>query len=102
VVGSHKDSVGRNNGSKGGCTGGICGFSLDPASGQLTALPGNPFATRAPLASAVFDPSGKFIFGICGTAICVYAPDPVTGVPKLAPASPFDTGVVPESIVVLN
>ena len=87
----------------GGCTGGICGFSLDPTNGQLTALPGSPFATAAALSSLVFDPSGKFLFCICGTAACVYAPDPVTGVPKLTPASPFAlSGLSLEAIVALN
>jgi len=86
----------------GGCAGGMCGFSLDPNNGQLTALPGSPFATGAALSSLVFDPSGKFLFCVCGTAICVYVPDPVTGVPKLAPTSPVVLGVTVESIVVTN
>jgi 6-phosphogluconolactonase len=87
----------------GGCTGGMCAFSLDPSNGPLTALPGSPFATSAALSSLVFDPSGRFLICICGSAICVYALDPATGVPKLAPEGPFALGGVSfESVGILN
>lgn len=87
--------------ASGGCTGGLCTFSLDPIQGLLTALPGSPFPTGASPSSLVFDPSGKFALDICAAAICVYTLDSATGVPKLAPASPFTiTGIVPQSIVV--
>jgi 6-phosphogluconolactonase (cycloisomerase 2 family) len=87
----------------GACTGGICAFSLDAATGVLTALAGNPFATGTSPTSLVLDPSGKFAFAICAESICVYELNPTTGTPNLTPASPFTiTNIVPLSILVTN
>ncbi len=87
----------------GGCAGGICGFSLDPTQGALTALAGSPFPTGVRPSALIIDPSGRFALGICAAAVCVYTLDPVTGTPRLAPGSPFAIkGVIPASIFVAN
>ncbi len=69
-------------------------FSINPASGALTAAAGSPFPTTTSIPVAVH-PSGKFLYldgyGLSGNGIAVYSVDGVSGALRAVAGSPFRT-----------
>jgi len=77
-----------------GDDGGLAGYSIDAASGALTAMPGSPFAIGGVPNSVAIDASGKFlmvsIFPLGGGShLAVFSIDPGTGALTSVPGSPF-------------
>jgi 6-phosphogluconolactonase (cycloisomerase 2 family) len=75
----------------------ISGFSVDPASGVLTAVPGSPFVP--PQAGSVvgfsIHPSGNFLYaasGLAANGILAWSIDPNSGALSPLPDSPFASG----------
>jgi 6-phosphogluconolactonase (cycloisomerase 2 family) len=65
-----------------GGAGSVSGFTIDPASGSLTAMAGSPFpAGNGPTALTV-DPTGRFVYVVnsFGASLSAYAVQPTTGV----------------------
>jgi 6-phosphogluconolactonase (cycloisomerase 2 family) len=75
----------------------ISGFSVDPASGTLTAVPGSPFVPSQPGSVVGFSihPSGNFLYaasGLAANGILAWSIDPNSGALSPLPDSPFATG----------
>lgn len=66
-------------------------FRLDPISGELTPVPGSPFATHAMSPFSVsFHPSGRFVYlGARFSGVAAFAFDENSGVVTSVPGSPF-------------
>ncbi|MGB5938209.1 MAG: beta-propeller fold lactonase family protein, partial [Rhodanobacter sp.] len=77
--------------------GSISGYTIDPATGSLTAMPGSPFTAGVSAGSSVH-PSGKFVYALNANAgeVKVFAIDSATGAP-LVPGSTVATGAPPLS-----
>jgi 6-phosphogluconolactonase (cycloisomerase 2 family) len=75
---------------------GILGWSVDPSTGALTALPGSPFQPGAVSFGGTFDPGGKFFYASAGAAggITGFSVDPNTGGLTPLSGSPFVAGSV--------
>ncbi len=80
----------------------IRGFSIDAATGTLTALPGPPVATGLAPTIPIPDPTGKFLYlstrgaaAIEPPRISVYAADNVTGALMEIADSPYDLSTPP-------
>jgi 6-phosphogluconolactonase (cycloisomerase 2 family) len=81
-----------------GFDGGVAAYSIDSASGALTAVPGAPFDVGGVPTSVTIDASGKFMIvtiyaRLGGTppvnCLAVLSIDPGTGALSLVPGSPF-------------
>jgi 6-phosphogluconolactonase len=75
-----------------GAGGGLAAYSIDAASGALTAVPGSPFDIGGTPSSFAIDASGKFlivsIFPLGGgSRLAVFAIDPATGALTSVPGS---------------
>ena len=77
--------------------GGVDAFSIDSATGELTAVPGSPFSVGGAPGSVAIDVSGRFlIVGLTprpemgpGGCLAVLSIDPGTGALKAVSGSPF-------------
>jgi 6-phosphogluconolactonase len=67
----------------------ISGYAIDPSTGELTAMPGSPFATGNDPASAVVTPGGKFVYVTVTTGLLAYSADPSSGALSPLSASPY-------------
>lgn len=73
----------------------VYAYTIDAASGGLTAIPGSPFAAGENPASAAVDVSGRFLFvannanTAHGNSVSAFSIDPDTGVLTAVPGSPF-------------
>jgi 6-phosphogluconolactonase len=86
--------------------GSVAGYTIDPTTGSLTAVPGSPFpGGTIPIGLAV-DPQGQFVFTAntsywlsdpAGT-VSAYMIDALTGALIAAPGSPFAAGQGPTSV----
>jgi 6-phosphogluconolactonase len=80
-----------------GKDGGVAAYSIDAASGALTAVPGSPFSVGGVPNSVAIDASGKFLIvsisprlgGPPGNCLAVLSIDPGTGALSPVPGSPF-------------
>jgi len=80
-----------------GDDGGVAAYSIDAASGALTAVPGSPFSVGGVPNSVAIDASGKFLIvstsprlgGPPGNCLAVLSIDPGTGALTPVPGSPF-------------
>jgi 6-phosphogluconolactonase (cycloisomerase 2 family) len=87
-------------------TGSVAGYTIDTATGSLTAVPGSPFlGGMVPVGLAV-DPKGQFVFianqgswsnNFAGT-VSAFTIDANTGVLSPVPGSPFAAGLEPTSV----
>ena len=86
------------------------GYSIDPASGAMTEMPGSPFAAGENPASVAVEASGRFLFvgnvgglsisgGEASVGVAVYSINPDTGVPTEVAGSPFATASNPAFLV---
>jgi 6-phosphogluconolactonase (cycloisomerase 2 family) len=71
--------------------GDVSGYTIDAATGALTAMAGSPFLSRSGALSIALAPSGKFGYvGAGGGAqITAFSINPTTGVPTVVKGSPF-------------
>jgi 6-phosphogluconolactonase (cycloisomerase 2 family) len=77
-----------------GTDGGVAAFSIDPTSGELTAVPGSPFSVGGVPNAVAIDASGRFLIvgllgGGPGNCLAVLTIDPGTGTLTAVPGSPF-------------
>lgn len=74
------------------------GFSMDPVTGALTAIPGTPFALPNTSGNFSFHPSGNFVYmaNSGGTSIDAYSIDRATG--QLAAAGSIQTCINPTTV----
>lgn len=92
-------------GGEGG--GGVAAYSIDAASGGLSAVPGSPFSVGGIPGAAAIDASGKFLIvstspvggGAAGNCLAVLSIDPGTGALAPVPGSPFGPFQTCESVV---
>lgn len=79
----------------------VYGYTIDAASGGLTAIAGSPFTTGENPVSAVVDVSGRFLFvannanTANGNSVSAFSIDPDTGVLTAVPGSPFAASPFP-------
>jgi len=80
-----------NNGS-----GNVSGFSINPTTGFLTPIPGNPVAVGPSPAQVGLTPNGKFAYipNSSGRQIAAFTIDPASGALTPIPGSPFATPFV--------
>jgi hypothetical protein len=83
---------------------GISGFTIDPASGALTPVAGQPFFTGPNATSVTVDPSGKFVYvaeaGGTTVNLSAYTIDPASGALTPIAGSPYFAGAGPVSVTV--
>ena len=80
-----------------GDDGGVAAYSIAPASGELTAVPGSPFDAGGVPSSLTIDASGRFLIvsilprlgGQGANCLAVLSIDPGTGALTSVPGSPF-------------
>ena len=80
-----------------GSDGGLAAYSIDAASGALSAVPGSPFAVGGVPNSVAIDASGRFLIVSTfpregeapGNCLAVFSIDPDTGALTSVPGSPF-------------
>ncbi len=83
----------------------ISAYSIDQASGLLTAVPGSPFAVESSAVSpycVTIDPFSRFVYVVNTTSnnISAFTINSSTGALTLVPGGPFATGGNPNSIIV--
>lgn len=78
-------------------------FSINPGTGELTEVPGSPFAT-ANASSSEFNPAGTFLYSAAGNnGLAVHSIDPLTGFLTPIAGSPFTVPGRQDAVrVVLN
>lgn len=81
----------------------VFGFSIDPASGALTAITGSPFQWDAIPTSITIDPAGEFLYSSNGGSnnVSAYSINTTTGVLTEVAGSPFASGTGP-GLVTIN
>jgi len=72
----------------------VSGYTINPATGALTAIAGSPFAAGVVPLSVAVDPSGKFAYVVNADSSNVsgYTINPATGALMPIPGSPFTVG----------
>lgn len=80
----------------------ISAYSLNPLTGELTALAGSRVAAGTHPAGIAIDPSKRFLFVANGDSndISVYSLNATTGIPTQILASPFSANLGPGAMVV--
>ncbi len=85
----------------------VSAFTIDSATGALTAVAGSPFATGDPAMAIAVDPTGKFLYAstrnaspCCSSGIAAFTIDPSSGVLTAMPHSPFAAGAFLQQLVV--
>jgi sugar lactone lactonase YvrE len=80
----------------------VSAYTIDPATGALTAIPGSPFSAGADPVSVAVDPSGKFVYvanNAVGNIVSGFTIDP-TGALTVIAGSPFSAGKQPNWVAV--
>jgi len=79
----------------------VLGFSVDPSTGALTALPGSPFSVPQDPSELFMHPSGNFLYiaDLNNNAIDGYAIS-ANGTLSAVPGSPFAGGTEPQTLTV--
>ncbi len=70
----------------------VDGFTIDPATGLLTFIPGSPFTGGYPGEGLAVDPLGKYVYAGNRTGIAMYTINNTTGVLTEVAGSPFLVG----------
>jgi probable HAF family extracellular repeat protein len=84
----------------------VSGFLLNPANGQLSAVPGSPFATgKSGSTSVAVDPAGRFLYVTNpfpgDNNVVAFSIDCASGRLVRLPGSPFAAGEQPSSIAIV-
>jgi 6-phosphogluconolactonase (cycloisomerase 2 family) len=79
-------------------------FTIDAASGQLTAVTNSPFSQNAGDLFSLIDTTGNYLYigGQSANGITGYTYDANNGTPKAITGSPFSTGVPPGKMVIVR
>jgi YVTN family beta-propeller protein len=80
----------------------VSAYTIDPATGALTAIPGSPFSAGADPVSVAVDPSGKFVYvanNAVGNIVSGFTIDP-SGALTVIAGSPFSAGKQPNWVAV--
>jgi 6-phosphogluconolactonase len=79
----------------------ITGYTIDPATGNLTALASAPLAAPGCPEYAAIHPSSQFVYvsNETGASVGAYAVDPQTHALTAVPGSPFAVGLRPTAVV---
>jgi len=82
--------------------GAVSAFSIDAATGALTAVPGSPFGASGTPTSVVATPDDRFVYAtdFTNSKVTGYAADLATGALALVPGSPFLGANSPVAITV--
>jgi 6-phosphogluconolactonase len=78
-------------------------FSIDSATGALSAVPGNPFSTMiSPLGFMTIDPTGKFLYASnpLEKEVAAFSINATSGTLTAVPGSPFSLGGNPTSVAI--
>jgi 6-phosphogluconolactonase (cycloisomerase 2 family) len=80
----------------------VSAYTINPATGSLTAIANSAFASGTRPMSVAVDPSGKFAYvaNSGSNNVSAYAIDVITGALTPVPNSPFAAGTYPQSVVV--
>jgi 6-phosphogluconolactonase len=80
----------------------VSAYSINPATGALTAVPGSPFATGMNPWHVVGDPTGRFAYVANANSnnVSAFTIDAATGALSAIPGSPFAAGSYPKSLAV--
>jgi YVTN family beta-propeller protein len=80
----------------------VSGYTINPATGALTAIVGSPFAAGDSPYFVAVDSSGKFAYvaNTDGSNVSGYTINPVTGALTAIAGSPFLTGAAPVSVAI--
>jgi 6-phosphogluconolactonase len=72
----------------------LAAFSIDPATGALTAVPGGPVSISSNILSMSIDPTGKFLYASYEdhNEVAAFAIDATSGTLTAVPGSPFTVG----------
>jgi len=82
----------------GACSGGICEYSLDAATGVLTGLSTSPLKDSGYPSVLIAEPSGKFLYGLCGDGVCAFAIDSTSGALTAIAGGSYPLGAVPQAL----
>lgn len=83
--------AGTNNGS----TSGLVTLLRDSTTGALTMIPNTTVSFKDPCSPTVIDPTGNFLFSVCGDGVAMYTLDSTTGIVAETPASPYSASNIP-------
>ena len=61
----------------------------DSTTGVLTLVPNTSVSFKDPCSPTIIDPTGNFLFGMCGEGVTMYTLDATTGVVSETPSSPY-------------
>src|SRR5215470_505693 len=77
-------------------------FSINSGTGELTSVPGSPFAlaSASEFPFAAVDPSGEFVYVSSGPEISAFTIDHTTGTLTPIPGSPFSAGTATSGVSV--
>ncbi|SPF44173.1 putative 6-phosphogluconolactonase [Candidatus Sulfotelmatobacter kueseliae] len=79
--------------------GGICAFTINPATGGLALVPGSPFANGSVVVSLAVNPSGRFLYTANDASnVSGYSIDGSTGALSALLGSPFAGGTFTSSV----
>ena len=65
----------------------------DGSTGVLTLVPNTSVSFKDPCNPATIDPTGSFLFGVCGEGLAMYTLDSTTGIVAETAASPYSASV---------
>jgi len=79
----------------------LAAFSIDSATGALSAVPGNPVSTDISIRSMSIDPTGKFLYAsyFAHNQVAAFLIDATSGTLTAVPGSPFAVGGSATTIV---
>jgi 6-phosphogluconolactonase len=81
----------------------LAAFSIDPATGALSAVPGSPvsISTNISIRSMSIDPTGKFLYASYGdhNEVAAFSIDATSGTLTAVPGSPFTVGASATTLV---
>src|SRR5215472_10748233 len=68
---------------------GLATLLRNSTTGALTLLPNTVVSFKDPCVPSTIDPTGNFLFGVCGEGLAMYTLDPTTGIVAETSASPY-------------
>ncbi len=81
---------------------GVVTFLRNSSTGVLSFVPNSAVTFKDACAPSAIDPTGRFLFGICGDGLSMYTLDPATGIVAETASSPYSVSATPtESGVVV-
>ena len=80
----------------------VSALAIDAVTGELSIVPGSPFASGREPAWIAADPSGQFLYVVnsADNTVAVFEIDAATGALAPVAGSPFAVGVQPTSIAI--